>query len=213
MWRIYFFEYAHFWFLQAIILIFAFTLLAERWLHSLRGLLLTLAVLFAAQLTVQGTKFFSIDGALYLAPFFVLGIGANRFRAAFSGERVRMVCLAILVAAWSYYAMLCFTEPLAAPGKRTALGSLLSVVSCLAVIHWTPRVPWLAWVGTFSFTVYLYHVFFTAAARIGLNVLGDPGNAVHVVVGVAAGLLGPILVELTVQRWPPLARRALLGQS
>jgi peptidoglycan/LPS O-acetylase OafA/YrhL len=215
MWRIYLFPYAHFWFLQALLLIFAFTLVADRWMKNIWSYAVVLALLLAAHFLVKigfTKNYFSIAGALYLAPLFVLGIGVNRFSGEFRKPALKRLSLVVVVLLWSVYAIECFQSPLDAPGRGTLLGTTLSIASCLAVIYWLPTSRWLATLGAYSFSIYLYHVMFTAAARIVLTAIGDTGLPIHFVIGLAAGIAGPITFEIAIRKYP-FARRAFLGLS
>jgi peptidoglycan/LPS O-acetylase OafA/YrhL len=71
---------------------------------------------------------------------------------------------------------------------------------------------WLAGIGRYSYAIYLFHVFFTAATRIGLERIGIVSLLVHALLGVLMGLAGPILVDrlFTPFKWPALL---LLGKS
>lgn len=215
MWRIYVFPYNHFWFLQAIILIFAVTLALERhgWLQPFNRYLAVLAVILAIHFTVRiSPNVFSVQQALYLAPFFLAGLGANRFHAQFSARPVKLAMLTIFVITFTLHVLACmhvFGTPLS---QRTVLATLLSLGGVFTLMYWTPANALLAWIGTFSFTIYLYHVFFTAGTRIALHKLGMHEVDLHVLMGCAAGVAGPICVELCLKR-SSVARRVLLGQS
>jgi peptidoglycan/LPS O-acetylase OafA/YrhL len=58
----------------------------------------------------------------------------------------------------------------------------------------------LAYVGSFSFAIYLLHVFFTAASRIALRKLGVTDTYVLMALGLAAGIAGPVLSALLISR-------------
>ena len=215
MWRIYVFPYVHFWFLQAIILIFAFVAVLEqqRLLESFDRFLIVFVLALVAHFSLQeGANFFSWKRAVNLAPFFLLGLAANRFRAQIQNAPTRYLSLAVFLLTTIPYVVLCVVEPADAPEKRTVWATAISLSACLTLLHWVPHVRWLAWVGGFSFTIYLYHVFFTASTRIALGHSGVPGIHEHFALGLLAGVAGPILIELAL-RCSPMARRILLGQS
>jgi peptidoglycan/LPS O-acetylase OafA/YrhL len=79
-------------------------------------------------------------------------------------------------------------------------------------MYWMPPIGTLGWLGAFSFTIYLYHVFFTAGMRVALQRLGGVDLPVQALLGCTAGVLGPVLFEIAVRR-NRTARRWLLGQS
>jgi hypothetical protein len=215
MWRIYLFPYAHFWFLQAILLLFAAVsfLDHQRLMGSLGKYMLVLTLVLAVHFFVRSTsEFFSLQQAIYLAPFFFVGIGANRFKNQLWAPPAQFVCATIFVLTMSFYVVACFEGNGDLPERTTLWATTLSISGCLTLIYWVPRIKWLGWVGGFSFTVYLYHVFFTAGTRLTLNVLGDFSVHVHFAAGLVAGIVGPILLEIALRK-NALARRTLLGQS
>jgi glucan biosynthesis protein C len=215
IWRIYVFPYNHFWFLQAIILIFSATLVLEMrgWLRSFGSYLAVLCVVLAIHFTARMEhNVFSIQQATYLAPFFLAGLGANRFHARFWDRRLQFTMLATFLITFSIHALGCLHVYGVPLEQRTLLATALSLSGILTLMYWTPSNAVLGWLGGFSFTIYLYHVFFTAGARIVLNRLGVHDLNLHVLLGCALGVIGPVLFELGMRR-SGLARRLLLGQS
>ena len=96
-WRIYVFPYVHLWFLQAIALIFAALVVLERVgaLATFRRFAATLVCAMAAGATIGGLAYeslFSYENAIYLLPFFLLGLGANRFREVLLRPAVAWAC-------------------------------------------------------------------------------------------------------------------------
>ena len=99
---IYLFSYAHFWFLQSIFCIFVVIALLEKagWLLTLRSYGLVFAVALAASFAWERfPNMFSLDRAIQLFPFFLLGLGLYRFSERLITRRNVMtmaVALAIL---------------------------------------------------------------------------------------------------------------------
>lgn len=196
----------HFWFLQAMILIFALTVVLERLrlLATLGATLLMLGLATALFAFAQVPHYFSFDGALFLLPFFIGGLAARRFNlngpAGVAGAAlVLLVCLALLLDA-----------PLERPVDalvRVGIGLAAAWLLFAARLKWAP----LAWVGQHSYGIFLMHVFFTAPARIAMQKLGVDHLAVLVPLGVLAGVAGPVLVILLLERTPWL-RTVLLGE-
>jgi hypothetical protein len=95
MWRIYIFPYVHYWFLQAIILIFALVAVLDRWrlLATPARYAVALSACLLVHLAVDMKRADDVPfGALYamhFALYFVLGLGANRFRSGFCARAYR----------------------------------------------------------------------------------------------------------------------------
>jgi glucans biosynthesis protein C len=216
MWRIYLFPYVHFWFLQAIILVFAVVVVLEslQLLANIRRFAIVLAVAMALHLYVReqndGTSFFSAVGAAYLGPFFLLGLGANRFRGVLLQPLCIWVSFTCFLGAMTVHSITVAAHgQIAEPG--TVLGLVIGVSGTLTLLHIFPYCRPLELLGAYSFTIYLFHPFFVAAARSLLKLAQISSTELGFVLGVAAGLLGPPVLEHAL-RGIPLPRRMLLGQ-
>jgi glucans biosynthesis protein C len=215
MWQIYFMPYAHFWFLQAIILIFALVGVLDRFgaMRRLSGF----AVVFAAALVLHLYLFidpsiFSSNQALYLLPFFIAGLGANRFGAQIQWPPFKYLCLVVFVSLMTLHILSVFHVYGEIIERRTYIGTALSLAGLMSLLFWIPPSRMLAWIGGFSFTIYLYHVFFSGGTRATLSALGLPDLPLNFVAGFVAGIAGPIVVELVFRR-NAFLRRFFLGQS
>jgi fucose 4-O-acetylase-like acetyltransferase len=204
---IYLFSYAHFWFLQAIFCIFVVVSLLEKagLLLRLRNYGLVFAAALAASFASEGfPNLFSLDRAVELLPFFLLGLGLYRFSAQLitrSSVITMAAALVILVGIDQAYlfALLDLDDAnLALVG--TALG--LAAISLLIArrFYFMP----LAWLGYFSFEIYLFHVFGTAGARIVLNKLQVHDTWVVFTVSMVMGLFLPVALKLVLERISPL---------
>ncbi len=216
IWRIYFFPYVHFWFLQAMIVIFASVALMERFgaLATVQRYAVALLVALAMNLLnpLDPDFFFGLQHAIYLLPFFLLGLGANRFRQLFLSSAVMWTCTVAFLVTMSLHAQAVLTPdaPLAARG--TLLATAISCSGVLTLLYWFPYVRALERIGQYSFTVYLYHALFAAAARKAVQMTGIQSFEVMFLTCMVAGLFGPVVVELVAKRIP-LARQLLLGQG
>lgn len=202
------FHYQHFWFLQAILLIFVAVAL---WDSFARPNWVELCIIaFAALMlsrTFHFTEFFSINGALYLFPFFALGmilrIESTVLR---SRELVTLAAALVIVVmlmrsasdAFGGNAITQFSVPAALCGVSAAY---LLLVHC-------PKLQIFETIGAFSFTIYLWHSMAAAAARSALNSFFELNIAVEFGVLLAAGLIAPIAIHLIVQRIPVLSSLA-----
>ena len=214
-WTIYLFGYVHFWFLQAIILIFAATLILEKLgtLATCGRFALVLAVTFVLSSIAEPNHvtFMSWRGALYLAPFFILGIGANRFRNAIREPHVQAIValIFILTMTVSVYQMATWSGVVQA-------GSILCIIigatGALTLSAYFPRVGLLERLGAYSFAVYLFHPFFVAPIRMALGTLQVTTLSLVFTGCLLAGIVGPAILKLFVNQMP-WAKTALLGRG
>ena len=215
-WQIYVLPYEHFWFLQAIIIIFGLILILERLqlLSTFRSYLAVLIIAMSLSLLVRfEVDVFSVNRACYLAIFFLVGLGTNRFRAFFALPRLKMFLPALFVVSYTVFVVMLLTHIDSSTDRRSVLATLVGISSVLTLFYFFPYSSWLAGIGKFSFVVYLYHVFFTAGTRIAFEDAGLARyRAINFVVGLVAGLAGPIVISIAARR-NALSRQALLGEA
>jgi fucose 4-O-acetylase-like acetyltransferase len=191
---------AHYWFLESLFVIFMLTVLLERLA------LLATPVRFAMAWLVAGMLYladpmpyhFGLQGATYLLPFFLLGLGSNRF-----GERLPrglvMGLAAAMIAGLSLYLLLAAQ---AMPHRTQLTALLISACTCLFLVRTHVELRWLAWIGIYSFAIYLFHTMFSAGTRILLLQLSVTSVPVLFTLGLVAGVLGPIAAAMILRRVP-----------
>jgi fucose 4-O-acetylase-like acetyltransferase len=191
---------AHYWFLESLFVIFMLTVLLERLA------LLATPDRFAMVWLVAGMLYladpmpyhFGLQGATYLLPFFLLGLGSNRF-----GERLPrglvMGLAAAMIAGLSLYLLLAAQ---AMPHRTQLTALLISACTCLFLVRTHVELRWLAWIGIYSFAIYLFHTMFSAGTRILLLQLSVTSVPVLFTLGLVAGVLGPIAAAMILRRVP-----------
>ncbi|GAA1982724.1 acyltransferase [Microbacterium pumilum] len=205
--RLYVFGVGHFWFLQAIFLVFLLVgvldLLGVLDRPRYWMVITAAAVLLAIFVRVpEPVDFFSISGAIALLPFFLLGYGAHRFIS--NPPRVRLVAV-VAVAFVVFYAVRALEivgvvdiSLQALLADRVLVG--FAAVSLLLLLRDRIRLKPLAWLGQFAFAIYLLHVFGSAAARIVLSRLGIDNDFVVFAVCMLFALAIPTVFEMTLGR-------------
>ncbi|MFJ2687601.1 acyltransferase family protein [Pseudomonas sp. NPDC087342] len=193
----------HFWFLQAVFIIFMFVGLLE-W----RGLLQTvtrqyLLLAFAAAVFLLppfAVDAFGINGAVYLLPFFVLGmIGHEKVSEIRQTFRVIGPLVFVLISLVLLY--VATVDRGLIVDRRSLVGLLVGCVSCVALLSSNLQARWLIWLGGYSYGIFLFHVLFAATSRSVLGRLGVSDDSVLVLSGVTCGLLGPVLLSSIFSRF------------
>jgi fucose 4-O-acetylase-like acetyltransferase len=200
---------AHYWFLESLFLIFIVIMLLEQWkvLETRKNFAIVLFMAAIAYVTNIGTPWFSIAGAFYLFPYFLAGLYSTRFPLQLDHPRTKGY---IAIAAVLLFLVLFGHEY---GGERRSINALIiGTLSCSALLLTKAESTWLAEIGNYSYAIYLFHVFFTAASRIGLTKLGITNTWLLFVAGTIIGLTGPIVIELIAQQ-NKTARTLLLGKS
>jgi surface polysaccharide O-acyltransferase-like enzyme len=182
---------AHYWFLESLFVIFMVTAGLEN-----LGLLKTVGrfgvvMMFATLLFMDNPmphELFGLEGAVYLMPFFLVGLACHRFRDRFPARSELLLGL-LLPGICAYYAV-----AQAMPRLAEMPSLLLGAGACVLIQRCRFESRWLAAIGQFSFGIYLFHAMFTAASRIVLTRLGIESTALLFASGMILGILGPILV-------------------
>lgn len=191
---------AHFWFLESLFIIFMLTIVLEHF-----GLLATpqrfaLVWLAAAAIFMLDPMpiYLGLHGATYLLPFFLLGLGSNRFGEHLPRRAVMLSTGAVLVGLVLYVGLVSRTLP-----NRTELVALvISVCAGVFLLRAEVEMRWLAWIGVYSFAIYLFHSMFSAASRIALLNLGVQSVPLLFTLGLLAGVSGPIVATMILHRVP-----------
>lgn len=205
--------YAHFWFLQSILLIF----LVYAPLDSLTGgaiapyALIAACVLSLSRVSVPHDPF-SIDGAMMLLPYFILGVIVWRHRHWVLARRFRLLAAAcLLVVIGSAWNLQILRDTGVFSDERRDLQSLLSATGgCMAAMLALPHLRLLDRIGALSFTIYLYHVFGTSLMRRALDAAGLDSMALQFVLGLLAGIALPAVIHALAER-RDLTRVLVLG--
>ena len=213
MWTIYIYPFDQFWFLEALFLVFLAVVLLET-----SGLLKTPSRWFACfVLSVSLTYFipwtpytFGLRDSLYLFPFFILGCGLNRFENFLFRPHILRPALVFLLAGIALQQLCWFNLVPLIVEKRGPFGICLGLVGIALLFYVRPTVRWLARLGPYAYSIYLFHVLFAAGSRLVLKV---PKN--HNVLGVlivtsVIGLLGPVLIEKILEK-KAILRTIFLG--
>ncbi|CAO3421877.1 acyltransferase family protein [Azospirillum endophyticum] len=213
LWRIYVFPYAHFWYLQALFLIFAAVALldAAHLMDRPGGFALAMAVAVAACMTVHvDSNPFSVNEACFLLPHFLLGVGVTRFRAMVPrrillGGAGMALALGVLLHQASLWGHLPHF------GWNSGVALLCGMGGAVTLLHAMPSSSVFRTVGASSYAIYLHHAMFAAAARVVMHRM-DAGDGVIFCVALVSGLVGPMVLEGLAQL-RPWTRVVLVGKA
>ena len=190
----------NYWFLESLFIIFVLTAFLEQFA------LLATPARFAMVWLLAGLAhafnplpvYFGLQGAAYLLPFFLLGLGSNRFGEQLPRGPV-MLSTAALLAGLGLYLIL-VTQ--AMPDRPGIAALVISASLCVFLLKSHLELRWLAWIGVYSFAIYLFHSFFSAASRIALVQLGVSSVPTLFITGLLAGIAGPIAAAMILRRVP-----------
>ncbi|UZJ41339.1 acyltransferase [Prosthecochloris sp. SCSIO W1101] len=199
---------AHFWFLESLFLIFLVILPLEHFgiLGKKSGLLLVFLIASIFYIANTGTPWFSISGAFYLFPYFLAGLYCTRFSPHLKYPRTTGYILLALIIIF----LLLYGKEYGGP-RRSFSALTIGTLSCFTLFLTKMRSEFLAFIGNYSYSIYLFHVFFTAASRITAMSTGIDDIWLLFILGTTLGTAGPILVEVVASRYD-ITRTLLLGK-
>lgn len=218
-WKTYVYGYEHLWFLEAIFLVFLAVALL-----GIAGALSTLPkwyattgvafILYTVVSVPEAANVFSMNGALRLLPFFLLGYGMYRFElfqlsrwgiagAAILFGSIYTLKLASLIGDW---------EPNEIVRRIVSVAVGVSGIVLIFAARKAFTWRWLAAIGPFAFGIYLLHVFGSAATRIALEKVGIGWLPAVFVIGLVVGVGAPIVFQLLFGRWN-FVRILILGEK
>lgn len=198
-WMLHIQPVGHFWFLQSLFIVFLVVIVFEQTkvLTTPAQVMLawsSSALLFALW---DPPVLFGLSGAVYLMPFFLGGLASKRFD--YDRAQLMKIALIGLTGAALYAALLHHTT---VPSDLATV--LLGLSASFLLLQSRIDNRFFAYIGSFSFAVYLLHVFFTAGSRIVLTRLGVNDTYLLIGAGMAAGVTGPVVAAMLINRIRPL---------
>lgn len=210
LWTFFLYPFAHFWFLQSIFTIFILVASLD-YISNKNNKVLWLALLASIPLFFYSslfTDFFSFSRTLYLLPFFLLGMLANTHHLEELNIKLAISIFCLFVILLVLHAFNLYTGiPL---NRLSLLSFLIGGIGSLLLLRFSFSNKFLMYIGGFSYSIYLFHVFGTASSRMFLNKLNIESISIHILVGLFVGIFLPIVMHLVIKRFSIL-RPMLLG--
>ena len=202
---------AHYWFLESLFLVFILVSVLEKisFLSNYKTWAIVLFVAAVFYILPIYWPYFSFAGFIYLTPFFLAGMGIQRYGLMVRPSKpLAMVALLLLLALFTLISM----NILPMWGQRTLPTLLIGLAACATLLALGLKSRILAAIGVFSYSIYLFHVFFTAFSRIVFDKIGVVSMEQIFIASLVAGIVGPIVAELILGRFN-LLRVLFLGKA
>lgn len=221
IWRIYLFPYTIYWYLPALFLLFVGMAFVDarrqadtlgKWsLWLLLGCGLCLAEL-THFLPASVPNYFAFKNAFYLAPFFVAGIGLNRFRSRLCTPPAQRIYLGGLLGGVVLQQLHYFFPDAFTLYQTTHVAIFIGLLSSAYFINLKLHNTFLIWLARYTYTIYLFHGFGTAGGRILLGRLGIHEPFVIFAGATLVATFLPVVVEKILIRWK-FTRICFLGKN
>lgn len=190
---------AHYWFLESLFLIFCLMALAESLLpiRDRKSWCLYFAASLLLYLAHPGIIWFSVLGACYLLPYFLLGMGMTRLQWDPQQQR-RKSGMALTVLGAALIAWLMQQGPQLERFSAPVLLASLLVAAGFWSLGWRNAV--LARIGDYSFAIFLFHTFFTSATRMAVQAVLPDAQVLVLLLSLPVGVLAPIALQHLIAR-------------
>ncbi|MCR2745929.1 acyltransferase family protein [Limnobacter parvus] len=191
---------AHYWFIESLFLVFVLIAFLEKknLLNGRKTWSLVVACSMVFYTLPIYWPYFSFAGFVYLTPFFLAGMGIQRY-GLMENPKKYLALVALFLLAGVFVLLGLGILPMY--GQRTLPTLLIGVGACVTLLALGVKSTILARMGVFSYSIYLFHVFFTAFSRIVLNKVGSLPTEVIFVLSLVAGVLGPIMLEKILEKF------------
>jgi glucans biosynthesis protein C len=220
IWKIAIFPYTLYWYLQALFFCFVFISIIDKFdiSKNIRGYFVILAFSFILiyirnEFIPQSfPNYFGFKGGIYLLPFFVIGIGFNRFSDQLNNKILRWVAIITFIAGFSIQQLIWFEIINYKMYMSRGIGLIIGVSLIVFSMQIKFTNKWLVWLGSFAYTIYLFHAFGTAGGRIFANRIGITSTFFIFIFSLFLGLFLPVLVEIIADKFG-ITRLLFLGKS
>jgi glucans biosynthesis protein C len=220
IWKILVFPYTLFWYLPSLFLVFAVVTLIDSFLRKENFFLwiavfsMALAMLLLRNYVIpqESPNYFSYKGAIYLLPFFVMGVGISRFKPFFSNRYFLYGLFVLLVASLVIQQLVWYKVIDYDLSKSGGIGLLIGLTGTILLFQLKWSVKWLIWLGSFAYSIFLFHAFGTAGGRIIIQKLGIDSTALVFAVSLLVGMIIPIIAEKILDTTGP-TRMLFLGRA
>lgn len=219
IWQIYVFPYTLYWYLPSLFLVFLVVGILDglkqfssfnRWLSYT---VLAFGLLLIRDIIIPETapNFFSYKGAIYLLPYFMIGIGLQRFKDFFANRYLTTILMIVffgglVIQQLGWYEIIQYNLD-----KKSGIGLLIGLTGTILLFQLKWKVSWLIYFGNFAYSIYLFHSFGTAAGRIVLNRFGLTYDVLVFFVSLILGMVLPIVAEKVFERFG-ITRMLFLGR-
>lgn len=194
----------------------ALVALIDNWLGNRRTLLLVppVLLLYLSDLQLaEDVNVFSANQAVYLSMFFLTGVLVHRAAPWLDRHRQGVLLLSAAMlgvsAIWSvgYY----LGNGQFSLERRDVQSLSFGMSLCVFLYYSNLRIRLFQFVGAFSFTIYLYHIFGTSGSRRIFESFGVQDPYWLLPAGLVAGIALPILLHKIALLLPPITGRIILG--
>lgn len=211
IWKIYLFPYTIYWYLPSLFLIFLIMYVIDKYKlcqTPVKWLLLFIftwgaSLIVKTLLPPSVPNLLSFKGAIEQFPYFVVGIGIQRFNEILyiKNRKKAYLVLAVTGLILLQYKWICQINHTTPIEWYIYTLPLWVSATIMLLFHQTRSNHFFVWLGSYAYIIYLFHGFGTSGGRIILTRLGIQSEILIFVVATCIALFSPILVEKIANKW------------
>lgn len=218
IWKIYVFPYTIYWYLPSLFIMFMMVVIIDKlkWAANLHGWITCVIAAYLGFIAVKGfipysiPNLFSFKGALGQFPYFIIGLGINRFSKELFSPKLRkyyisLALIGIILLQFKWF----FPIPNNLIYQCTQPIWIMALLF-LALHQTCYSNRFFIWLGSYAYIIYLYHGFGTSGGRIILSRLGVHSEICIFLFATVIALLFPILIGKFTEKWK-IFRFLILG--
>ena len=223
LWRVFLFSYSIYWYLYALFIIFIMIAIIDKYkkANTLSGWFKILIISILTSLIFKNTSIDNIPnifcflGGINQLPYFLIGLGLYRFKDALYKKSYYLI-LGIISLTISFLAINMEWINLCEGNNFSFYHNIiLRIAACgllvpICYIKFKNRI--LSFIGKYSFSIYMFHVFFTSSVRIFLNKIGLTSLPYTIIIITVLAISIPVILEMIINK-NHIAGKYLLGRK
>lgn len=221
IWKIYIYPYTIYWYLPALFLVFicvaicdTIKILTSKYKFFFCFLVATLLCIAEVSHFISASvpNYFAFKNALYLLPFFLLGIGLNRFNNVLCSVFLKKIYLIGFIVGVLLQQAHYFFPQETYFYEKLHFAIFIGMIASAYLINLHINNQFFVYFAKYAYAIYLFHGFGTSGGRIILNYLGINNQLLILFTSTAIALFGSILTEYILIKWK-VTRLLLLGKK
>ena len=219
IWRIYIFPYTIYWYLPSLFIMFtcAAVIDIQKWANRVQSWLICIIIAYIGAIVSKEImpptipNLFSFKGAIALFPYFMIGMGANRFSEKLFVVQKQwgysiLALIGIILLQFEWF------SPIAEIHLYQWLKPIWVMTLLLLLLHQKHSFKFFTWLGSYAYVIYLYHGFGTSGGRILLSRFGIHSEIPVFLFALGIAILFPVIIGMLGKKWK-LTRILILGNK